>query len=301
MSVSGGTRRDVLAGLIASTTAAAAVSPALAQAVDKGRINNVLVIGYDYECPPWTGDESARPPCPYEDVALASAAIKVSNKFLLIKKENESRGGGVDIRVNLVCNSEFPARRVEGISTPAKQTTIDDFFNSDLAGTNVILYFIGHGFVGADGIEVVHPDGTSTKVWSLLNRVGQAAKERQAATRVAIIDCCRVKGAKVTADMVSQPGEAVAFIFSAAPGKEAIADQQFVGTSFTKVFIDHLQDQVEFSTLFAQVGQDLKKKAATGEPVAEPTLYTTLSRPVWLAGAPPAYGRGTALPLFFPG
>jgi hypothetical protein len=287
VNVRGHTRRNILAGLIGSTAAGAQV--ASAQASDKGLINNVLVIGYDYQ-------DVKNETQSFEDVPLASAAVHVSNQFLRIEATSKARGRAVENRVSIVSNFEGRVLPVEGVSAPAARTTIDAFCGSDLKGTNVILYFVGHGFVGTDGIEMVHPDGTSTPVWALLRRIG-----KEAATRVAIIDCCRVQGAEVTADLVSEEGEAVAFIFSAPPRTQAIADVPFYGTTFTKVFLEHLDDEVELSTLFLQVRQDPQIRAAQEGRKVDPILYTSLSRPVWLAGAPPAYGYGTSLPLFFPG
>lgn len=288
MGASGVTRRGVVSSLGASALIGG--GSASAQGVSASNVNNVLVVGYDYQGVRGAGGGR------YDDVALSSAAIHVANAFMKIQTLNEKRGRNSETRVMLDCNAEGLLRAVKGVKQPPTRGTIEDFCKADFAGQNVILYFVGHGIVGPEGIELVRPDGTSIPVWNLLKAFGKGT-----AARVAIIDCCRVQGDQVTADLVSREGEAVAFIFSAPPKMQAMADETFKGTTFTKVFLEHLDDQVELSTLFLQVRQDRAIREAQKLTKVEPMLYTSLSNPVWLSGAPNAFGDGKSWPLFFPG
>lgn len=261
-------------------------------------INNVLVVGYNYKRKDNITGGS------YEDVALSNAAINVANAFMRIQTLNERRGRPSETRVTLDCNATGELLAVEGVKRPPTRGTMEEFCKTDFTDQNVILYFIGHGVVVADtGIHLVLPDGTLKPVWSLLESFEEraAVRGKKTAARVAIIDCCRVQGSAVAAEHVSHKGEEVAFIFSAPPKMAATADKTFEGTTFTKVFLEHLGDQVELSTLFLQVRQDPAIAAARKVTNVEPILYTSLSRPVWLSGAPNPFGDGKSWPLFFPG
>lgn len=296
MGALGVTRRGVVGSAVASTLIGA--GGASAQGVGPSLINNVLVVGYNYKQKDnVTGGK-------YEDVALSDAAIHVANAFMKIQTLNERRGRPSETRVTLECNAKGDLLPVEGVKRPPTRGTIEKFCESDFTDENVILYFIGHGVVDADeGIQLVRPDGTRIPVWSLLRSFEQkaAARKKKTAARVVIIDCCRVQGSPVAAEHVSHKGEEAAFIFSAPPKMAATADKTFKGTTFTTVFLEHLGDQVELSTLFLQVRQDPAIAEARTVTNVEPILYTSLSRPVWLAGAPNPFGDGKSWPLFFPG